>query len=144
MENEQMTRLFRPKPFVENLCESSCGPVPSGSFLHIVPRANQTGEPMQTQMTKSQLIEKIAQLRELAKKDVKGMMEALAEVGYKELKKNGVFVVPGFAKFIVVKKAATKARKGINPFNGEEMMFKAKPARKIVRARPVKAAKLAV
>jgi DNA-binding protein HU-beta len=99
---------------------------------------------MQTQMTKSQLIEKIAELQELAKKDVKGMMEALAEVGYKELKKNGVFVVPGFAKFIVVKKPATKARKGRNPFNGEEMMFKAKPARKIVRARPVKAAKLAV
>ena len=99
---------------------------------------------MQTQMTKSQLIQKIAELRELAKKDVKGMMEALAEVGYKELKKNGVFVVPGFAKFIVVKKPATKARKGINPFNGEEMMFKAKPARKIVRARLVKAAKLAV
>jgi nucleoid DNA-binding protein len=99
---------------------------------------------MQTQMTKSQLIEKIAQLRELAKKDVKGMMEALAEVGYKELKKNGVFVVPGFAKFVVVKKAATKARKGVNPFNGQEMMFKAKPACKIVRARPVKAAKMAV
>ena len=99
---------------------------------------------MQTQMTKSQLIEKIAQLRELAKKDVKGMMEALAEVGYKELKKNGVFVVPGFAKFVVIKKAATKARKGINPFNGQEMTFKAKPARKIVRARPVKAAKMAV
>ena len=99
---------------------------------------------MQTQMTKSQLIEKIAQLRELAKKDVKGMMEALAEVGYKELKKNGVFVVPGFAKFVVIKKAATKARKGINPFTGEEMMFKAKPARKVVRARPVKAAKMAV
>ena len=99
---------------------------------------------MQSQMTKSQLIEKIAQLRELAKKDVKGMMEALAEVGCKELKKNGVFVVPGFAKFVVIKKAATKARKGINPFNGEEMMFKAKPARKVVRARPVKAAKMAV
>ena len=99
---------------------------------------------MQTQMTKSQLIQKIAELRELAKKDVKSMMEALAEVGYKELKKNGVFVVPGFAKFVVVKKAATKARKGINPFIGEEMMFKAKPARKIVRARPVKAAKMAV
>src|SRR5437879_11042011 len=69
----------------------------------------------------------MAQLREMAKKDVKGMMEALAEVGYKELKKNGVFVVPGFAKFVVIKKAATKARKGVNPFNGEEMMFKAKP-----------------
>jgi nucleoid DNA-binding protein len=99
---------------------------------------------MQTQMTKSQLIARIAQLRELAKEDVKGVMDALAEVGYKELKKNGVFVVPGFAKFVVVKKPATKARMGRNPFNGEEMMFKAKPARKIVRARPVKAAKLAV
>ena len=99
---------------------------------------------MPAYMTKSQLVAKIAELQETAKKDVKGMMEALAEVGYKELKKNGVFVVPGFAKFVVIKKAATKARKGVNPFNGQEMMFKAKPARKVVRARPVKAAKMAV
>ena len=99
---------------------------------------------MPAYMTKSQLVDQIAKLQELAKKDVKAMMEALAEVGYKELKKNGVFVVPGFAKFVVIKKAATKARKGKNPFTGEEMMFKAKPARKIVRARPVKAAKMAV
>jgi DNA-binding protein HU-beta len=102
------------------------------------------GADMQTQMTKSQLIAKIAELRELAKKDVRAMMEALTEVGHKELKKTGVFVVPGFAKFVVIKKPATKARKGINPFTGQEMMFKAKPARKIVRARPVKAAKEAV
>jgi nucleoid DNA-binding protein len=95
-------------------------------------------------MTKSQLIDKIATLQELAKKDVRAMMEALAEVGHKELKKNGVFVLPGFAKFVVIKKPATKARKGVNPFTGEEMMFKAKPARKVVRARPVKAAKMAV
>ena len=99
---------------------------------------------MPAYMTKSQLVDKISELQELAKKDVKAMMEALAEVGYKELKKNGVFVLPGFAKFVVIKKAATKARKGKNPFTGEEMMFKAKPARKIVRARPVKAAKMAV
>src|SRR5258706_15821921 len=99
---------------------------------------------MPTQMTKSQLIEKIAQTRELPKKDVKGIVETLAEVGYRELKKNGVFVVPGFAKFMVIKKPATKARKGTNPFTGEAMTFKAKPARKIVRARPVKAAKDAV
>jgi DNA-binding protein HU-beta len=99
---------------------------------------------MQTQMTKSQLVAKIAELQKLAKKDVKAMMEALTQVGHKELKKNGVFVVPGFAKFIVVKKPATKARMGTNPFTGQEMMFKAKPARKIVRARPVKAAKMAV
>lgn len=99
---------------------------------------------MSAYMTKSQLVTKIAELQELAKKDVAGMMDALAEVGYKELKKNGVFVVPGFAKFVVIKKPATKARVGKNPFTGEEMTFKAKPARKIVRARPVKAAKMAV
>ena len=99
---------------------------------------------MATQITKSQIIEKISDATEVSKKEVKGVLEALATVGYKELKKSGVFLVPGFAKFVVVKKPATKARKGTNPFTGEEMMFKAKPARKIVRARPVKAAKDAV
>ena len=68
----------------------------------------------------------------------------LIEIVHRELKKNGVFLHPGFAKFVVVKKPATKARKGTNPFTGEEIMFKADPARKIVRARPVKAAKDAV
>jgi DNA-binding protein HU-beta len=97
-----------------------------------------------TQMTKSQLIEKLATQNELAKADVKRVIESLAEIGYKELKKTGAFVLPGFAKFVVAKKPATKARKGTNPFNGEPMMFKAKPARKIVRARPVKAVKDAV
>ena len=99
---------------------------------------------MAVQMTKSQLIEKIAVTNEVAKKDVKGVMATLATIGYSELKKNGVFLVPGFAKFVVIKKAATKARQGTNPFTGEAMTFKAKPARKIVRARPVKAAKDAV
>jgi DNA-binding protein HU-beta len=99
---------------------------------------------MADQMTKSQLIEKIAETTELSKKDVKGVIETMATLGYKELKKSGVFLVPGFAKFVVVKKPATKARKGTNPFTGEAMTFKAKPARKIVRARPVKAAKDAV
>ncbi len=99
---------------------------------------------MAVQMTKSQLIEKISAETEVTKKEVKGVLEALATLGYKELKKNGVFLVPGFAKFVVIKKPATKARKGTNPFTGEPMTFKAKPARKIVRARPVKAAKDAV
>src|SRR6201990_3548174 len=99
------------------------------------------GATMPAYMTKSQLVNKIAEMQELARKDVKATMEARTEVGHKELKKNGMFVVPGFAKFVVVKKPATKARVGKNPFTGEEMTFKAKPARKIVRARPVKAAK---
>jgi nucleoid DNA-binding protein len=100
---------------------------------------------MPTHLTKSQLIEKINEHHsEMSKKDIKGVIETLATVGYKELKKSGVFLVPGFAKFVVIKKPATKAREGTNPFTGEKMMFKAKPARKIVRARPVKAIKDAV
>ena len=96
-------------------------------------------------MTKSELIEAITSEHEgLSKKDVKGVMETLAQVGYKQLKKSGAFLVPGLAKFVVIKKPATKARKGINPFTKEPTVFKAKPARKIVRARPVKAAKDAV
>jgi DNA-binding protein HU-beta len=117
-----------------------------GAFSKYCPshRINGKDQEMAAQMTKSQLIEKIAAENELAKKDVKGVLETLATIGYKELKKTGVFLVPGFAKFVVIKKPATKARQGTNPFNGEPMMFKAKPARKIVRARPVKAAKDAV
>jgi nucleoid DNA-binding protein len=99
---------------------------------------------MVVQMTKSQLIEKISAETEIAKKEVKGVLKTLATVGYKELKKTGVFLVPGFAKFVVIKKPATKARQGTNPFNGEPMTFKARPARKVIRARPVKAAKRAV
>jgi DNA-binding protein HU-beta len=95
---------------------------------------------------KSELIQKISEHHpnNITRKDVKGVIESLAEIGYKELKRTGAFFVPGFAKFVVVKKPATKARKGINPFTKEPTIFKAKPARKIIRARPVKAAKEAV
>jgi DNA-binding protein HU-beta len=99
---------------------------------------------MSKPMTKSELINQIAERSELKKSDVKGVMETLAAVGYKELKKNGTFLLPGFAKFVVIKKPATKERTGINPFTKEPAVFKARPARKVVRARPVKAAKDAV
>ena len=97
-------------------------------------------------MSKSELIQKLADehSEKLTRKDVKSVLESLAQVGYKELKKTGTFLVPGFAKFVVIKKPATKARKGINPFTKEPTIFKAKPARKVIKARPVKAAKDAV
>jgi len=96
-------------------------------------------------MSKSELIQKIvAQNSKVARKDVKGVIESLASIGYKELNRAGAFVVPGFAKFVVIRKPATKERSGINPFTKEPMIFKAKPARKVVRARPVKAVKSAV
>jgi DNA-binding protein HU-beta len=100
---------------------------------------------MAKMMTKSELIQKITdQHSDLTKKDVKAVMETLATVAYKELKKSGAFLLPGFAKFVVIKKPATKERAGINPFTKEPTVFKARPARKIIRARPVKAAKDAV
>ena len=94
-------------------------------------------------MSKSELIQNIAERHsdKLTRKDIKDVIESLAIVGYKELKKTGAFLVPGFAKFVVIKKPATKAREGINPFTKEPTTFKAKPARKVIRARPVKAVK---
>jgi nucleoid DNA-binding protein len=50
----------------------------------------------------------------------------------------GICNIPGLAKVVVQRKPATKARKGINPFTGEEMMFKAKPARNVVKVRALK------
>ena len=101
---------------------------------------------MPSPLSKSALIESITNLQTdgTSKRQVKSVIEALAAVGHKELKKSGVFVVPGFAKFVVIKKPATKARKGINPFTKEPTVFKAKPARKVVKARPVKAVKDAI
>jgi DNA-binding protein HU-beta len=97
-------------------------------------------------LSKSALIQILADKSEseLSRKDVKGIVEAMATIGQAELKKNGLFVVPGLVRMVVVKKPATKERKGINPFTGQETVFKAKPARKVVKARPVKAAKDAV
>ena len=101
---------------------------------------------MSSPLTKSALIESITNLQteETTKRQVKSVVEALVTVGHKELKKSGVFLIPGFAKFVVVKKPATKARKGINPFTKEPTVFKARPARKVVKARPVKAIKDAI
>ena len=93
-------------------------------------------------MTKSALIEKVAAAHsELSKKDVKGVMETLAKVAYKELKNSGAFVLPGFAKFVVIKKPATKERAGINPFTKEPTIIKAKPASKKIRASALKSLK---
>jgi nucleoid DNA-binding protein len=97
-------------------------------------------------VSKSNLIQKIADQFDgkLTRKDVKGVIEAVGTIGHAELKKNGLFVVPGLIRMVVVKKPATKARKGINPFTKEPTVFKAKPARKVIKGRPVKAAKDAI
>src|SRR4029078_182495 len=69
-------------------------PVFLGSFRHIVPLPESNGANMATQMAKSQLSEHIHTSTEVSKKEVKVVMDALVDVGHKELKKNGVFLVP--------------------------------------------------
>ncbi len=88
--------------------------------------------------TKSEIFAQIAEKTDLAKRDVAAVFAELEPIIKKSLKANGVFNMPGLCKMVVKKKPATKARKGINPFTGEEMMFKAKPASKTVRIRPLK------
>jgi nucleoid DNA-binding protein len=97
-------------------------------------------------LSKSALLQAVSDAvgEEVSRKHVKEVVESLVSVGHKELKKNGIFVLPGFAKFVVVKKPARPAREGINPFTKEKQKFAAKPASKAVRARPVKAIKDAV
>lgn len=94
-------------------------------------------------MTKSQILSTLAENTELTKKEVTSVVDELSLLIEGHIKKNGagVFTLPGLLKMTVVRKPATKARKGINPFTGEEAMFKAKPARNIVKIKPLKAVK---
>jgi nucleoid DNA-binding protein len=94
--------------------------------------------------TKSEIYAKIVDDTGLARKDVAAVFESL----HGQIQKNlggrgapGVFTVPGLLKLRVVKKPARKARKGVNPFTGREMMFKAKPASKTVKASALKGLK---
>lgn len=90
--------------------------------------------------TKTQILNEIAESTELSKKEVNSVLDELSDIIDRHIKKRacGEFVLPGILKITTVKKKATKARKGINPFTGEETMFKAKPASTQVKVRPLK------
>ena len=93
--------------------------------------------------TKSEILNHISGETELSRKEVSAVLDSLAGLIEKNIKARGpgVFNMPGLFKVKVIKKPATKARKGINPFTGEETVFKAKPARKIVKILPLKGMK---
>lgn len=93
--------------------------------------------------TKSEILNHIAGETELSRKEVSAVLDSLSGLIEKNLKPRGpgFFNMPGLLKIKVVKKPAVKARKGTNPFTGEEMMFKAKPARKVVKVLPLKGLK---
>ena len=88
--------------------------------------------------TKSDILAAISKDTGLPKKQVSAVFDSLNTVIKKSLRAHGLFTLPGLLKMKVVKKPATKAREGINPFTGEKMTFKAKPASKKIRALPLK------
>jgi nucleoid DNA-binding protein len=90
--------------------------------------------------TKSQIIGEIADTTGLTRKEVSGVFDAMSTLIKKDLSNRGpgMFTVPGLLKIKKVHKPRRAARKGTNPFTGEEMMFKAKPAHNVIRARPLK------
>jgi len=91
--------------------------------------------------TKSEVLAHIAKETDLSRKQVGAVFDSLGGVIKKSLRGNGLFTLPGLLKMKVVKKPATKAREGINPFTGEKAIFKAKPASKKVRIVALKSLK---
>jgi DNA-binding protein HU-beta len=88
--------------------------------------------------TKSEILASISKDTDLSRKQVSAVFDSLSAVIRKSLRGHGIVTLPGLLKLKVVKKPATKAREGVNPFTGEKMTFKAKPASKKVRALPLK------
>ena len=93
--------------------------------------------------TKAEIYGALAEKTGLGKKEISGLFDAMSDLIAKELGKKGPgqFVIPGLLKLKVVRKPATKAKQGINPFTKEPMTVKAKPARNVVKAVPMKALK---
>ncbi len=90
--------------------------------------------------TKTDILKTISENTGLTRKEVVSVFDEMGLIMKKDLGRRGpgVFTIPGLVKCRVVSKPAVKARKGINPFTGEEMMFKAKAARKVVKTTPLK------
>lgn len=98
------------------------------------------GASIETPMTKSELFNALAEAAELSGKEVKRLYGSLEDIIASHFKKNGPkqFTLPGLAKIVIKHKPATKARKGISPLTGQEIIFKAKPARNVVKIRPLR------
>ena len=93
--------------------------------------------------TKGEIYAALAETTGLSKKQVAGVFDAMGELITRELGKKGpgLFVIPGLLKIQKVHKPATKARQGFNPATKEPITIKAKPARTIIKARPLKGLK---
>ncbi len=105
--------------------------------------AKKKAAPAKKALTKSQILTSLSESTELSKKDIACVFDELSALIGKNIGRRGpgTFTVPGLMKIKVIRKPATKARPGINPFTGEETIFKAKPARNVVKVNALKALK---
>ncbi len=92
-------------------------------------------------LTKSEFLAALAEKTGLNKKQAASAMDAVSTIVSEQLKSHGEVTIPGLIKLNVSIKAATPEHEGINPFTKQPTIIKAKPERKVVKARPVKALK---
>ena len=94
-------------------------------------------------MTKAQLLSAIAEDTGLTRKQVTEVVDSLGAQIQRHIKKRGpgTFTLPGLLKIKTLRKPARRARKGKNPFTGEETTFAAKPAHTVVKIQPLKGLK---
>ena len=94
-------------------------------------------------MNKTEILTALSEATGLDKQQVAGLLDELATLIGKNLGEEGpgAFAIPGLLQIKVVRKPATEERKGINPFTKEEMIFKAKPAKNVVKITPLKGLK---
>ena len=103
-------------------------------------KATAIGEPM----NKTKILSELSTNTGLSRRDCTAVLDELSVIISRHLKKRGgagTFTLPGLMKIKTQRKPAVKARMGTNPFTGEETMFKAKPARTVVKIQPLKGLK---
>ena len=91
--------------------------------------------------TKSEILSHLSEKTGLKRKEVSAVFDELSTLIKRDLKSVGLFNVLGLMKIKLVHKPAQPARKGINPFTKEEVMFKSKPARNVVKVAALKTLK---
>src|SRR5687768_16167715 len=113
----------------------------SRNFLHKSGGFSKMAKAATKPPTKTEVFTSIADATGVSKRDVAAVFEALNDQIKKALSGRGGsrnFTIHGLCKIVVQHKPATKERQGVNPFTGEPTTFKAKPARNVVKVRPLK------
>jgi len=135
-----VVKAAAPKAAAKKAPAAKAAPKAAAKKAPAVKAAPAVVKPIAERQNKTQMLQQISDATELSKKQVQAVLDQLTNIIEGHVKKKGVgeFVLPGLLKITCVKKPATKARKGVNPFTGLEVMFKAKPASTTVKVRPLK------